>query len=296
MAPLSFTFVRSKYHNPLAVGTAHHRIEVELQSMRASSWRVHASGIEQNISSRNELAHNRTIHSKRGGPYLPLSPPRPVIISSFLPASFIKRCLASCIGPYLPSDSRNLSTRNTQIPLAMNQLRLRIAKNRFVKEVVDVWSFDQDSQFFQIDRWTIVDIIYPNIIFPSRMKQFREILISTLFYFYFYIIRPTTKSTRRILNRAKERKKEKEKKIDSFDSKGWRESFVGIVSPVRFAESRGNTQRAYTSRSSNSRDSFERSPPINRGKWRAITSLACTPRNRKAAGWRGAVRIEPDKY
>lgn len=41
MAPLSFTFVRSKYHNPLAVGTAHHRIEVELQSMRASSWRVH---------------------------------------------------------------------------------------------------------------------------------------------------------------------------------------------------------------------------------------------------------------
>lgn len=153
MAPLSFTFVRSKYHNPLAVGTAHHRIEVELQSMRASSWRVHASGIEQNISSRNELAHNRTIHSKRGGPYLPLSPPRPVIISSFLPASFIKRCLASCIGPYLPSDSRNLSTRNTQIPLAMNQLRLRIAKNRFVKRVVDVWSFDQDSQFFQIDRW-----------------------------------------------------------------------------------------------------------------------------------------------
>lgn len=153
MAPLSFTFVRSKYHNPLAVGTAHHRIEVELQSMRASSWRVHASGIEQNISSRNELAHNRTIHSKRGGPYLPLSPPRPVIISSFLPASFIKRCLASCIGPYLSSDSRNLSTRNTQIPLAMNQLRLRIAKNRFVKRVVDVWSFDQDSQFFQIDRW-----------------------------------------------------------------------------------------------------------------------------------------------
>lgn len=71
---LSFTFVRSKYQNPLAVGTAHHRIEVELQSMRASSSRVHASGIEQNISSRNELAHNRTIHSKRGGAYLSLSP------------------------------------------------------------------------------------------------------------------------------------------------------------------------------------------------------------------------------
>lgn len=73
-----------------------HRIE--LQSMRASSSRVHASSIEKNISSRNELAHNRTIHS-RGG--LSLSPP-PVIISSFLPASFIKRCLASCIGPVSP--------------------------------------------------------------------------------------------------------------------------------------------------------------------------------------------------
>ena len=77
-------------------GCRKHRIE--LQSMRASSSRVHASSIEKNISSRNELAHNRTIHS-RGG--LSLSPP-PVIISSFLPASFIKRCLASCIGPVSP--------------------------------------------------------------------------------------------------------------------------------------------------------------------------------------------------
>lgn len=37
---------------------------------------------------------------------------------------------------------------------------------------------------------------------------------------YFYIIRLSTKSTRRILNRAKEKKKDRRRKIDSFDSSG----------------------------------------------------------------------------
>lgn len=170
MAPLSFTFVRSKYHNPLAVGTAHHRIEVELQSMRASSWRVHASGIEQNISSRNELAHNRTIHSKRGGPYLPLSPPRPVIISSFLPASFIKRCLASCIGPYLrfaesfhaqytnPLSNESTPSSNREKPFRKKSCRRMIIWSRFTifpnRSMNDRW-YHLSEYYFSFEDETI---------------------------------------------------------------------------------------------------------------------------------------------
>ena len=162
--------------------------------MRASSSRVHASSIEKNISSRNELAHNRTIHS-RGG--LSLSPP-PVIISSFLPASFIKRCLASCIGPVSPirfaesfhaqytNPIRNESTQSSVFEsLKYHEIRAKPFREKSCRCTMSINKFPIHN-FFQLHD--------PFIIFriPSRR--------------YFYIIRLSTKFTRRILNRAKEKK------------------------------------------------------------------------------------------
>ena len=132
-----------------------HRIE--LQSMRASSSRVHASSIEKNISSRNELAHNRTIHSR--GAYLSL--PHRSLSHRSCPLRLSNDALLPVSDPYLPSDSRNLSTRNTQIPFAMNQLRLRVVeisrntgKTCFVKKVVDVQCWSTNFQFTIFSNYT----------------------------------------------------------------------------------------------------------------------------------------------
>ena len=96
----------------------------------------------------------------RGGAYLSL--PHRSLSHRSCPLRLSNDALLPVSGPYLPSDSRNLSTRNTQIPFAMNQLRLRVVeisrntgKTCFVKKVVDVQCRSTNFQFTIFSNYTI---------------------------------------------------------------------------------------------------------------------------------------------
>ena len=91
----------------------------------------------------------------------------------------------------------------------MNQLRLRVVeisrntgKTCFVKKVVDVQCRSTNFQFTIFSNYTI------RLLFFGFLRD----AISILFV--------SQQKTRRILNRAKEKKKNRRRKIDSFDSSG----------------------------------------------------------------------------
>lgn len=165
--------------------------------MRASSSRVHASGIEQNISSRNELAHNRTIHSKRGGAYLSLSPTAGhylIVLARFVYQT-MPCFLYRPVSPIRFAESFHAQytnpLRNESAPSSNRWNITKYRQNRFIKTVVDVqYHFINHLIKFPIfpNPQTIAIIIsFIRIIFPctdSFEDGWNNFLISTPFLYY----------------------------------------------------------------------------------------------------------------